>query len=136
MKRFIIISIIFALCFLPGCQQKKKAPAQASVPAASVELKKIEFLPPADSSMTIDQIRKMNNCNVLLDSLSIFYQDSFKTKDAVLLTRFQEDFSKAQDKICLRAGLAGGYPEYLWILKNLGNPRNARLLDSLKMTVY
>ena len=78
----------------------------------------------------------MNACNMLLDSLSMFYQDSFKTKDAALLIRFQEDFSKAQDKICLRAGLAGGYNEYLWILKNLGNPRNAKLLDSLKMTVY
>ena len=135
MNRFIIITIVSSLCFFPGCQQKKKAPVQASTPAP-VELKKIEFVAPPDSSMTIEQIKKMNVCNMLLDSLSIFYQDSFKTKDAALLTRFQEDFSKAQDKICLRAGLAGGYPEYLWILKNLGNPRNTKLLDSLKMTVY
>jgi hypothetical protein len=138
MNRIIIMSILFALCFFPGCKQKKMAPAQISVPAAPapVELKKIEFVAPSDSSMTIEQIKKMNRCNVLLDSLSIFYQDSFKTKDAVLLTRFQGDFSRAQDKICLRTGLAGGYTEYLWVLKNLGNPRNAKLLDSLKITVY
>jgi hypothetical protein len=86
--------------------------------------------------VTIDQIKKMNLCNFLLDSLSIFYQDSFKIKDAMLLTRYQEDFSRAQDKICLRTGLAGGYNEYLWLLKNLGNPRNAKILDSLKLTVY
>jgi hypothetical protein len=135
MKRFFIISILSALCFFPGCRQKKKEPAQISVPIP-VELKKIDFVAPPDSSMSIDQIVRMNVCNSLLDSLSILYQDSFKTKDAVLLTRFQDDFSKAQDKICLRAGLAGGYIEYLWILKNLGNPRNAKLLDSLRMTVY
>jgi hypothetical protein len=86
--------------------------------------------------MTIEQIKKMNTCNVLLDSLSTFYQDSFKTRNAALLTRFQEDFSRAQDKLCLRSGLAGGYVEYLWVLKNLGNPRNAKLLDSLHLKVY
>jgi hypothetical protein len=137
MKRSIIIGIALVSCFSIGCHQKK--PQALSAPAArqpSVELKKKEFVAPADSSMTIDQIKKMNMCNILLDSLSIFFQDSFKTKDAALLTRFQDDFSRAQDKICLRAGLAGGYVEYLWILKNLGNPRNAKLLDSLKMTVY
>jgi hypothetical protein len=135
MKRFFIISILSALCFFPGCQQKKKETTQVSA-AIPVELKKVEFVAPSDSSMSSNQIVRMNVCNSLLDSLSILYQDSFKTKDAVLLTRFQDDFSKAQDKICLRAGLAGGYKEYLWVLKNLGNPRNAKLLDSLKMTVY
>ena len=134
MNRFII-SILLPLCFFPGCEQKTKESARASVPAP-VELKKINFVPPADSSMTIDQIKKMNACNALLDSLSIFYKDSFKTRDAAVLLRLQDDFSKAQDKICLRAGLAGGYKEYYWIFKNHGHPRNAKLLDSLKMTVY
>ena len=132
MNRFFIMSILAMTCCLHGCRGKSKAP-QAQAPA---EIKKIEFVAPLDSSMTIDQIKKMNLCNVLLDSLSIFYQDSFKTKDAALLTRYQEDFSRAQDKICLRAGLAGGYTEYLWVLKNLGNPRNAKLLDSLHLKVY
>lgn len=132
MNRFFIVSMLAITCCLHGCRGKNKAP-QAQVP---FEIKKIEFVAPADSSMTIDQIKKMNLCNMLLDSLSIFYQDSFKSKDAALLTRFQEDFSQAQDKICLRAGLAGGYTEYLWVLKNLGNPRNAKLLDSLHLKVY
>jgi hypothetical protein len=137
MKRSIIIGIALVSCFSFGCHQKKPKVSSAPVaPHSPVELKKKDFVAPADSSMSIDQIKKMNMCNILLDSLSIFFQDSFKTKDAVLLTRLQDDFSRAQDKICLRAGLAGGYIEYLWILKNLGNPRNAKLLDSLKMTVY
>jgi hypothetical protein len=132
------MSIAIGVCLFVGCQQKKKVehPQPVAHAAPPREVKKKDFVAPADSSMTIDQIKKMNLCNVLLDSLSIFYQDSFKTKDAVLLTRFQDDFSRAQDKICLRTGLAGGYTEYLWILKNLGNPRNAKLLDSIKMAVY
>ncbi len=128
--------MVMAVCLFNGCQKKPKAPQLPQAPAAPVQLKKINFVPPSDSSMTIDQIKKMNACNALLDSLSIFYQDSFKTKDAALLTRYQEDFSRAQDKICLRTGLAGGYVEYLWIFKNIGNPRNAKLLDSLNMKVY
>lgn len=132
MQRLLIICTLIIVCIFCGCQKKHNAP-QTSSPS---ENKKMEFVPPADSSVTIDQIKKMNLCNFLLDSLSIFYQDSFKIKDAVLLTRYQEDFSRAQDKICLRTGLTGGYNEYLWLLKNLGNPKNAKILDSLKLTVY
>jgi hypothetical protein len=132
MKNLFSVCILVAFSVFPGCQKKKPPQAQA----VAVETKKIEFVPPADSSMTIEQIKKMNPCNVLLDSLSTFYQDSFKTRNAALLTRFQEDFSRAQDKLCLRSGLAGGYVEYLWVLKNLGNPRNAKLLDSLHLKVY
>jgi hypothetical protein len=86
--------------------------------------------------MTADQIKKMTVCNALLDSLSIFYRDSFTTKDAAVLIRLQDDFKKAQDKICLRAGLPGGYKEYYWIFKNYSHPRNAKLLESLQMKVY
>ena len=132
MQTKLLLSILIFFCIFCVCQKKNNAPQTLS----PSEIKKIEFVPLADSSVTIDQIKKMNLCNSLLDSLSIFYQDSFKIKDAVLLTRYQEDFSSAQDKICLRTGLAGGYTEYLWVLKNLGNPKNAKLLDSLKLTVY
>jgi hypothetical protein len=130
--RMIPTFILICIFIFSGCQKKHSAPAATG----RSEIKKINFAPPADSSETIDQIIKMNACNFLLDSLSIFYQDSFKTKDAALLTRYQEDFSRAQDGLCLRTGLPGGYNEYLWLLKNLGNPKNAKLLDSLKMTVY
>jgi hypothetical protein len=132
MRINVPVCFLIGICIIIGCQKKHIVPQTSAPP----EIKKIEFVPSADSSVTIDQIKKMNLCNFLLDSLSIFYQDSFKIKDAVLLTRYQEDFSRAQDKICLRTGLAGGYNEYLWLLKNLGNPRNAKILDSLKLTVY
>jgi hypothetical protein len=139
MNRLIIMSILLVVCFFPGCKQKTKEPPKALIPVpapAAVEPKKIDFLPPADSSMTADQIKKMTVCNALLDSLSIFYRDSFTTKDAAVLIRLQDDFKKAQDKICLRAGLPGGYKEYYWIFKNYSHPRNAKLLESLQMKVY
>ena len=132
MRMILPVYILIAVSIFIGCQKKHSTPQSV----VRSETKKLNFVPPADSSETIDQIIKMNACNLLLDSLSIFYQDSFKTKDAVLLSRYQEDFSRAQDGLCFRAGLPGGYNEYLWLLKNLGNPKNAKLLDSLKMTVY
>jgi hypothetical protein len=132
MKCFLRICMVVALSVFPGCGKKEK-PARA---AAALEIKPTEFVPTADSSLTIEQIKNMNSCNGLLDSLSYFYQDSFKSKDAALLTRFQEDFSRAQDKLCIRSGMPGGYREYLWVVKNLGNPRNAKFLDSLHLKVY
>jgi hypothetical protein len=132
MKLTYVIAFALALCVVFGCRGKNKVMETPPVQ----ETKKINFVPPADSMLTLGQIKKMKDCDGLLDSLSIFYRDSFKTKDAVLLSRFQDDFTKAQDKICLRGGLAGGFTEYLWIVKNLGNPKNGKLLDSLKMKVY
>jgi hypothetical protein len=117
---------------LGGCQKKASVPE----PAAPAEAKKIQFVPPADSVLTTDQMKKWLQCNPYLDSLSILYKDSFAGTDAARQTRVQEDFVKAQDRICVRVGLPGGYAEYLWALKSASNPKNARVLDSLKLTVY
>ncbi|HEX7510660.1 MAG TPA: hypothetical protein VF335_05130, partial [Chitinivibrionales bacterium] len=103
MKLTHVIAIALALCVIFGCREKNKV---METPPPQ-ETKKINFVPPADSILTLGQIKKMKDCDGLLDSLSIFYRDSFKTKDAILLSRFQDDFTKAQDKICLRGGLAG-----------------------------
>jgi hypothetical protein len=115
-----------------GCHKKETV----SNPEPQIELKKTEFVPPADSTLTIDRMKKWLQCNPYLDSLSILYKDSFATTDAAKQTKIQEDFIKAQDKICVRIGLSGGYAEYLWILKSAGNPKNAKALDSLKLTAY
>ena len=72
-------------------------------------------------------------CNPVLDSLTIMYSDSFKTKDPKLRMRYQKDFTKAQDKICVLSGLSGGFIEYKWILTNMGNPKNKPVLDSVKV---
>jgi hypothetical protein len=81
-------------------------------------------------------MKKWLQCNPYLDSLSILYKDSFAGADAARQTKAQEDFVKAQDRICLRVGLPGGYAEYLWALRSASNPKNARILDSLKLTAY
>jgi hypothetical protein len=124
--------VLVAALILCGCQKK----AAVAEPAAQAEPTKIQFVPPADSLLTIDQMRKWLQCNPYLDSLSILYKDSFSGADAARQTRIQEDFVKAQDRICVRVGLAGGYAEYLWTLRSASNPRNARILDSLKLTAF
>jgi hypothetical protein len=116
-----------------ACQKKAAVPKQIH---RTAEPQKQEFVPPSDSSVTMDQMRKWMQCNPYLDSLSIMYKDSFATGDAAKQTVYQEHFLTAQDKLCVRVGLGGGYTEYLWILKNIGNPKNAAVLESLKLTSY
>jgi hypothetical protein len=132
-KRILPAAIMLvAAILLCGCQKKAPVP----VPAPLTEAKKIPFVPPADSALTLEQMRKWLQCNPYLDSLSILYKDSFSGADAARQTRLQEDFVRAQDRICVRVGLQGGYAEYLWTLQSSGNPKNARILDSLKLTAY
>jgi hypothetical protein len=125
------VALIAALIFF-GCQ--KKGPVARTAP--QIEYKKAEFVVPADSAVTTDRMKKWLQCNPYLDSLSVLYEDSFATEDAARQTRIQEDFVKAQDMICVRMGLPGGYAEYLWVLQSASNPKNAQILDSLKLTAY
>lgn len=129
----ISLSASLILSFLCFCQQKP--PVTSKTPKPQVQqptptVKEIEFVPPADSSITVSQIKNWKRCNPLLDSIAFRYADSFKTTDPTQRLRYQEDFSKAQDKLCVLAGLPGGYQEYTWILKNSGNPKNKPVLDS------
>ncbi|MBD3346751.1 MAG: hypothetical protein GF401_16975 [Chitinivibrionales bacterium] len=131
-RKIVIVFCALIMLFSLGCQKKEKKIQTAAV---SNELQNEEFTPPADSTVTKAQLEKWLECNPLLDSLSFHYQDSFKTENAAERIRHQEDFAKAQDKICVRAGLKGGYEEYLWILQNSGNPKNKDVLDSLQITI-
>ena len=127
---FIIASI--ALIAFSSCQKKKPAPVVIVQP----ELKKITFVAPSDSIVSAEDMKKWLLCNPYLDSLSTLYKDSFTTTDAAKQARYQDDFVKAQDKICVRVGLLGGYDQYLWILKACTNPVNTKVLDSMKLTAY
>ena len=125
----LLIGVV-TLCI--GCKEK---PAQnETTPPAKVatpeNLKPIPFVPPADSVITSSQIMAWGSCNPLLDSLTFRYADSFKTEDPAALLRYQEDFIAAQEKICVRAGLSGGYQEYKWILQNMGIEKNRTILES------
>ena len=127
---FVLLAIAAVLLF--SCQTKKTV----EKPAPQPEPQKVDFVAPADSSVTMEQMKKWLVCNSYLDSLSIIYKDSFSVNDAARQTRYQDDFLKAQDKICVRAGLTGGYAEYYWILKSIGSPANKKVVDSLKLTTY
>ena len=139
MKRFS--DVLFVLCIVLVCCCKEK-PAEQT-PDTSMEKTeqpepavRLPFVPPADSSITPAQIKSWSNCNALLDSLTFRYADSFKTQDPAMLIRFQEDFVAAQDKICFKAGLQGGYQEYKWILQTMGIEKNRGVLESANAKAF
>ncbi|HUI90667.1 MAG TPA: hypothetical protein VLX68_00330 [Chitinivibrionales bacterium] len=132
MRKKVFIVLLALVAGLSFCQTKKTV----EKPTPQPELRKVEFVPPADSVVTMEQMKKWLVCNSYLDSLSVIYKDSFSVNDAARQARYQEDFLKAQDKICVRAGLTGGYAEYCWILKSIGSPANRKIVDSLKLTTY
>lgn len=135
MKKAIIATLVIGGMAIPGCKQKEGEPAFEQ-PEIKKELKPVDFIPPADSSISVHQMKSWIACNPLLDSLTIMYADSFKTEDPSQRMRYQEIFSTAQDRICVLSGLQGGYREYKWVLKNVGNPRNRQILDSVNAGIY
>jgi len=128
MKKCVLPVIFLALFVLCGSQNKPTTEKKTSSPRF------IPFVPPSDSTVTRAQLESWMNANPLLDSLSYLYKDSFQIDQPATRLRLQHDFVRAQDKICVRVGLSGGYHEYVWVLKNAGNPRNKSLLDSLGLT--
>jgi hypothetical protein len=129
-KKFSLL--LLAILLVAGCQQKQPI---ASGKAIKQDVTAKPFIPPADSSIVPSQMKTWLSCNGLLDSLTYMYADSFKTTDTGKRLKYQEDFSKAQDRICVIAGLQGGYKEYRWIFENMGSSRNKHLLDSFKVMV-
>ena len=135
----ILISAISIGCifFTIGCDNKKINDEVKPVPAETKKMiTKIEFIPPVDSSITSAQIKNWLGCNPMLDSLAIMYADSFKTESAQMRLRYQDDYSSAQDKICVISGLKGGYTEYKWVMENIGNPKNRSVVESANAAVY
>lgn len=125
MYRVIIFSVILALLLGCGAQKKSEETPQQQVKPVP------KFVPTADSSLTAEQVSLWKQCNPLLDSLTYFYSDSFKTEDPISKLRIEDDFMKAQNRICKLAGYPGGFKEYSWVSECLGNPRNKDILDSL-----
>ena len=135
MKRNVFVLLSAASILLPGCKQKQQAAPQPQLQATK-DLKPAEFIPPEDSTISVEKMKAWISCNPLLDSLTVMYADSFKTEDPAHRMRYQSVFSAAQDKICVLAGLRGGYKEYKWILQNMGTERNKAVLDSVHAAAY
>ena len=134
MKRIIFTLLLIGLV-LQGCKQKQKAISPGQ-PEIKKDRKSVEFIAPEDSTISVELMKAWLSCNPLLDSLAFMYADSFKTEDPARRMRYQGIFSSAQDKICVLAGLSGGYTEYKWILQNIGIPKNKPVLDSVHAGVY
>jgi hypothetical protein len=125
----LVVAVFATFC---ACQKK----AQPATPAGASEPRKIEFITPANPTVTAQQAARWLACNPYLDSLSSLYKDSLSSSDPAKRVLYQDHFLKTQDRICVRLGLSGGYQEYVWILKNLGNPTNKRIVDSLKLFTF
>lgn len=114
---------VVALVICAGCGSKKNDVPEAVAPAV--------FVPSPDSSLSAVQVQRWQSVNPMLDSLSIAYQDSFKTTDPSARTSAQKSFLSAQDALCKSGGLIGGFAEYQYVTVCLPHPRNATLRDSL-----
>jgi hypothetical protein len=137
-KNSVLTFSIISLAIFTVCQKNTNNKISSTPPVAEKkqEIKKVNFIPPADSLINSTQMKNWLACNSLLDSLAIMYADSFKTESAQTRLRIQEDYSAAQDKICVVSGLPGGYTEYKWIMENIGNPKNKGAIEAAHASVY
>jgi len=118
MRKFLRFISISVLCIAAACNSNSNSSRTSTVQDVGT----IDFHPPANGSASDGQMRSINSCTFALDSLSIVYRDSFNIKGAGEQTRRQNNFVQAQDRICIHAGLAGGYAEYFWITKHPKQP--------------
>lgn len=138
MNHKVVTVILITVSLITGCKYQKEQtpPPNSSSPEVKDQIKVVPFIPPSDSTITLQQIKAWSSTNLYLDSLTILYSDSFKVNDPIKRMHYQEIFSSAQDKICAINGLSGGYKEYKWILNNIGNPKNKSVLDSAGISVH
>jgi len=131
--KIIASYLLLMFLLLSGCKHEKPVSFNSKTPVPKPDVVVVPFVPPGDSAITPPQMQNWFSCNQPLDSLANAYVDSFKTEDPQKRLRYQDDFSKEQDRICVLAGLTGGYKEYRWILANAGNPTNKALFDSTRV---
>jgi hypothetical protein len=122
--KFLYVLILITGLFFLGCNNKTEETVQIA------RIQKIPFIPPRDSSITRKQVQKWLATTALLDSLSYIYSDSFNTENPEKNMNYQKRFIKAQDSICIKQGLLGGYDEYVWVSQHIGLKKNSFLLDS------
>lgn len=133
MNRFILIAastlFLIASCGQKKVEQKEAAPTVVPEPTQTVS----PFTPNPEGQLTLPQARFWLKSNASLDSLALAYADSLSVKDSSKAKPAADNYQTARESICKSNGITGGYKEYLWISKNIGNPTNKTLLDSLKL---
>lgn len=126
-----------SLCFISTvivleCGHQQKGAAGKETSAASIPLP-AAFVPPEDSSISSTRMAAWFGCNHALDSLSDLFTKFLSPNNPVVTDSAQKCFSYAQNRICVKNGLKGGYKEYRWILEHLGSTKNKAIYDSVRL---
>jgi hypothetical protein len=124
------VRTVMVISFLAVISQCGRGPKYAAGAGDSAD-KPALFVPPSDSTVSAQQMAAWFSCNSELDSLSGIFTKSLPAGAPALTDSLQYVFSKAQDRLCRKNGLKGGYQEYRWILEHLGSSKNKALYDSL-----
>jgi len=125
--RISVIGLLVSAILLVYCAKK----TEEKTSSAAVQT----WTPPADSTVSPAQLKVWLQCNPLLDSLSYLYKDSLSSDDTEKRISSQKNFQASQERICVKTGLPGGYKQYIWIARNMGNPKNAKVLDSANLSL-
>jgi hypothetical protein len=132
MKFFLLVSMcFFSMVILSECGHRQKGAGRKETSAASIPLP-AAFVPPEDSSISSTRMAAWFGCNPVLDSLSDLFTKFLSPKNPVATDSAQKYFSYAQNRICVKNGLKGGYKEYRWILEHLGSTKNKAIYDSVR----
>ena len=135
MKFFMFVSMCFiGVVIVSECGHHHKGAGAEKSAAVSV-LQPATFIPPADSAISLPQMIAWFGCNHELDSLSERFTQSLSPSNPVIMDSAQKSFSYAQDRICVKQGLRGGYSEYRWISEHLGSTKNKPVYDSVRKKI-
>jgi hypothetical protein len=126
-----LVICFFILPISPGCGEKHENICTKKPSAVSMA-EPVSFIPPSDSAISPARMTAWFNCNAGLDSVSDLFTKSLTADNAAVTDSVRTIFRSAQDGICIKKGLPGGYREYRWILDHIGSSKNKTVYDSLK----
>jgi hypothetical protein len=128
-----VIAYLLIIAVIPQCSRDIKCHDGTKTIASSSTSKPSAFIPPADSTISAQQLAAWFSCNPSLDSLSECFTKSLSAANLMTLTdSAQNIFLCEQDRICITKGLKGGHQEYRWVLEHLGSSKNKAVYDSIK----
>ena len=120
------------MAIIPQCGRRIKDNAGEQTIAGSAN-KPAVFIPPADSTVSAQQMAAWFSSNPALDSLSERLTKSLSDVNLMpLVDSARESFFREQDHVCIKNGLMGGHEEYRWVLEHLGSSKNKAIYDSIK----
>ena len=132
MNRFPILATLTVL-LISSCGTKKEATITPPPPPPAPTTTASPFTPNDNGQLSGLQLKFWDLSNKGLDSIATIYSEQLSTKDTAAYQASVVNYLAERDKHCKSSGISGGHDEYLWISKNIHNPINQPLLDSLKL---